>query len=455
MTPMVDTSPEPRSPLDDKADFGIGGWLWLVLGGLVVGLLAGLLGGAFRAVLMNADHSRGVLIDRLHAHPAGWLPLMLLVALCVGVAAWMVQRFAPDASGSGAPEIENELRGVAEPKTRHIVPVKFFGGTLAIGAGLALGREGPCIQMGAVLGNWIGRWVPGARDNAYVLMAAGAGAGLATAFNAPIGGAVFVFEEVLRRFNVRVLTATTISCTVAIVVARLLLGQQPIFNVGPLPAPPLAGLPLYAALGIGCGLLGMAYNRTILTAVAVSRVCARWPRGLQGALIGAGVGLLAWFLPDLVGGGDNLTQAILSREAALPMVLPFLLLRFALGPLSYAASTPGGLFAPLLVLGAQFGFLCGALGHAGLPDLVPDPTAFAVVGMAAFFTATVRSPFTGTLLVIEMTNTSPLLLAMLTAAAAAYTVPMMLGNKPIYDALGELKVAAQENIRQEVKDGLL
>ena len=100
---MVDTSPEPRSPLDDKADFGIVGWLWLVLGALVVGLLAGLLGGAFRAVLMHADHARGVLIDRLHAHPVGWLPLMLLVALCVGVATWMVQRFAPDASWQRRP----------------------------------------------------------------------------------------------------------------------------------------------------------------------------------------------------------------------------------------------------------------------------------------------------------------------------------------------------------------
>ena len=171
--------------------------------------------------------------------------------------------------------------------------MKFFGGTLAIGAGLALGREGPTIPMGAVIGNWIGSWIPGASDNLYVLMAAGAGAGLATAFNAPVGGAVFVFEEVLQRFNIRLLATTTVSCTAAIAVARL-------------------------------------------------------------------------------------------------------------------------------ALGAQLGFLCGTLGHAGLPNLVPEPTAFAVVGMAAFFTATVRSPFTGS-------------------------------NKPIYDALGERQVAAQDKDKTGVQ----
>ncbi len=437
--------------MQDGVDLGIGGWLWLVLGALCVGLLAGLFGSAFRATLTLADHWRGVFIGMVHGYPAGWLLVIVPAAFCVGIATWLVQRFAPQAAGSGVPQVEGVLRGKLEPAPRHVIPVKFFGGSLAIGAGLALGREGPTVQMGAVLGNWIGRWLPGAKDNLYVLMAAGAGAGLATAFNAPIGGAIFVFEEVVQRFNNRLLAATTVSCTAAIAVARLVLGPQPDFSVAPLAAPPIASLPLYAVLGLVCGLLGVAYNRTILATLNVFEYFDRWPRGLKGALVGAGVGLLAWFLPHLVGGGDNLAQTILSGEAVVRLVLPALLIRFALGPLSYAAGTPGGLFAPLLVVGAQLGFLGGTLGHTLTPTLVTEATPFAVAGMAAFFTATVRSPFTGILLVVEMTDSFHLLLAMLAAASVAYAVPTMLRNQPIYDALGDRQVAAQN--KQSFKEG--
>jgi len=433
---MADSPSTPHSPLQDTTDLSIKGWLWLVFGALCVGLLTGLLGSAFRATLMFADHWRGVFIAMVHGYPAGWLLVMVSAAFLVGIATWLVQ-FAPLAAGSGVPRVESVLRDELEPAPKHIIPVKFFGGSLAIGSGLALGPEGPAVQMGAVVGDWISRWIPGIKDDLYVLMAAGAGAGLATAFNAPIGGAAFVFEEMMQGFNSRLLTATTISCTTAIAVARLVLGPEPTFSVAPLAAPPIANLPLYAVLGLVCGLVGVAYNRTILATLNAFDAFDHWPRSLKGALVGAGVGLLAWFLPHLVGSGGNIAQTILSAEAVVWLVLPALLIRFILGPLSSAAGAPGGLFAPLLVLGAQLGFLGGTLGHTLIPNLVTEATSFTVVGMAAFFTASVRSPFTCIFLVVEMTDSVQLLLAMLAAASMAYAVPTLLGNQPIYAALGE------------------
>ena len=179
------------------------------------------------------------------------------------------------------------------------------------------------------------------------------------------------------------------------------------------------------------------YNATLLGGLAAMDRLKRWPVELRGAVIGAAVGALAWFAPGLVGGGDDVTQRALSGGAMLaPLALAFVL-RFGLGAVSYAAATPGGLFAPLLVLGAQLGLLSGELCRLAFPELNLDPTPFAVVGMAAFFTGLVQAPVTGIILVIEMTASFTMLLPMIAACFAAMLVPNLLNSAPIYDALRE------------------
>jgi CIC family chloride channel protein len=137
----------------------------------------------------------------------------------------------------------------------------------------------------------------------------------------------------------------------------------------------------------------------------------------------------------LVGGGDAITQRTLAGGENMMVVCGVFLVRFGLGPMSYAAGTPGGLFAPMLVLGAQSGLVLGTLFGRWFPCLAERPAAFAFVGMAAFFTAVVRAPITGIILVTEMTGSSTLLLPMMLACFAAMTVPNLLGDPPIYDSL--------------------
>jgi CIC family chloride channel protein len=157
----------------------------------------------------------------------------------------------------------------------------------------------------------------------------------------------------------------------------------------------------------------------------------------RAALVGATVGMLAWFAPGLVGGGEPLTQRTLAGAVTLS-ALPFVfLLHLGLGAVSYAARTPGGLFAPMLVLGAQLGLLFGTLCWLAYPSLDAPPETFAVVGMAAFFTGVVRSPVTGIILIIEMTAGFTMLLPMLAACFTAMVVPTVLGDPPIYDSLRE------------------
>ena len=248
---------------------------------------------------------------------------------------------------------------------------------------------------------------------------------------------VFVLEELVRRFDTRITIATFGASAGAITVARMFLGETPDFEVPPLPFHDISALPLYLILGLLAGLLGVAYNRAMLGAASAVERVNHVPVELRAALIGAMVGLLAWFWPGVVGGGDAITQSTLvGTESLLPVALVFLL-RFGLGPLSYGALTPGGLFAPLLVLGAQCGLLLGTVGHHWLPAAVPTPTAVAVVGMAAFFTAVVRAPVTGIILVTEMTASFTLLLPMLGACFTAMIVPTLLGDRPIYESLHE------------------
>jgi CIC family chloride channel protein len=403
---------------------------------LVVGAMTGLIGAAFRVALEHADRVRNGLIDWAHGQAIGGF--VIVVAACAAAtvaAAWLVRRFAPHAAGSGIPHVEAVLRQQIPPAPVGLVPVKFFGGILSIGSGLALGREGPSVQMGAGIAVFTGRLCGLGWPACRVLLAAGAGAGLATAFNAPIAGAVFVLEELVQRFEHRVAIAALAASATAIAVERLVLGDVPDFLVGTLSYVRLEAHPLFFALGAVAGLLGVAYNRTLLAGVAAAERLRKVPVELQAGLIGAIVGMLAWFAPDLVGGGDSLTQRALTGHDGAVIVLIAFLIRFVLGALSYAAATPGGIFAPLLVLGAQSGLLFGAMCQTMFPGLDVQREAFALVGMVAFFIGVVRAPVTGIILVTEMTANVTMLLPMLGAGFVAMLVPTLLRDPPIYDSL--------------------
>jgi chloride channel protein, CIC family len=432
---------------DHKASGEPGSLLKLAGLALLAGLVVGLVCATFRLALVHADKFRDWLVA--WAQGAQVWGLVLLVVACgaaAASAAWLVRRFAPHAAGSGIPHVEAVLHRELPQAPYRLIPVKFAGGLLAIGSGLALGREGPSVQIGASLAHLLGRLCRCPPSDCLVLLAAGAGAGLATAFNAPIAGAVFVLEELVRRFDTRTAIATFGASAGAIAASRVLLGDQPDFQVASLPYPGFATVPIQLLLGLLAGLLGVVYNRAILGALVATEHLRRWPLELRALLIGALVGLIAWCAPGLVGGGDALTQEALSTNQPAWWLGLVFLLRFGLGPLSYAARPPGGLFAPLLVLGSQCGLLYWVLCSRWATELSLDPHALAVVGMAAFFTAVVRSPLTGIVLAIELTGCFTLLLPMLSACFAAMLLPTLLREPPIYDFLREGPLQSQDRV---------
>jgi CIC family chloride channel protein len=413
-----------------------GGMLALAMLSLFVGVISGLVCATFRLLLQQAGTLRGNLIAWAHGEGAvGLLLVVAGVAAATAVAAALVRRISPDAGGSGIPEVEAAISGGEPGKPVRNALVKFVGGILAIGSGLALGREGPSVQMGHSIADIVARLFARDEIDSRVLFAAGAGAGLATAFNAPIAGAVFVLEELLRRFDTRTATAALGASAGAIAVARIFLGVEPDFAVPTQPFPGIATVPLHVVLGVVAGLVGAAYTRVTMGSLTVADQAVAFPVAVRAALIGGVVGLLAWFAPQLVGGGDAITQQTLVNAGALSSIALIFAIRFVLGPLSYAAGTPGGLFAPMLVLGAQIGVVFGRLYGQWFPDAAASQTAYAVVGMAAFFTAVVRAPLTGICLATEMTGNVNLLLPMLAACFGAMVVTNLLGVSPIYDLL--------------------
>lgn len=400
------------------------------------GVLAGLFGAAFRICLLQAASARETLLTWAHQWPLlGWLAPVVVSGTLVTIAAWLVQRFAPIAAGSGVQHVEAVMRGEAAPAPIAVLPVKFLGGLLAIGSGLALGREGPTVQMGATIGARVARFFAVPDDGVRIIQSAVAGASLGVAFNTPLGGVAFVFEELARHFTVRLMVSTLAASASGMLVARAMLGDVVDFTVIEPPEPVLITVLAGLTLGALLGLLGAAYNRTLITTVDRFAAVTALPILGKSAMVGGVVGLVAWFEPMLVGGGDPIIQAVLGAPVSMSLLVTVFVARWLLGPFSYAAQTPGGIFAPLLVVGAVFGALFAEVAGLLVPGLPFSPTMGAIVGMAAFFTGVVRAPFTGTLLVLGMTGTMTPLLPILAACVAATVVPYALGNAPIYDTL--------------------
>jgi chloride channel protein, CIC family len=422
-------------PVDDRGE-GAESLVGFVVAAALVGVLTGISAASFRLLLDEAGRWRTSLAGWAHHYWWGLILVVLISASATAAAAALVRRVEPHAEGSGIPRVEAIADGRIKPDRFRILPVKYIGGLLAIGAGLALGREGPSVQMGGTAAVIVASLTRRNSADLRVLVAGGAAAGLATAFNAPIAGGVFVLEELIKRFDPRTTVATLVASASGFAAAHLLVEAQDDFYMAPLADPRLPDAGWVLAIGIVAGVLGVLYKKAVMLGLRRADA-SRWPKEVRAALTGVLVGVIVWFAPDLAGSGNNLTQDALLGHGTLLAVIGILVLRFALGVISYAAATPGGLFAPMLVLGADAGLIVGLLAAHLAPHDAPNLAAMALIGMAAFFSATVQAPVTGLILATEMTNNSNQLPPMLGACAVAMLVAIVLRSRPIYDQLAE------------------
>lgn len=407
----------------------------------LVGLGAGLVSAFFGAFVEAADKLRNALIAWSAQFPEwGWIFPVLFGVTGAGLSVFIVRSYAPETSGSGIPHIEAVMNRLRTLKWSRVLPVKFISGILSIGGGLALGREGPTVQMGGAVGNAVSTFFKVRPREQRTLIGAGAGAGLAAAFNAPLSGVMFVLEEIQRDFHPPVFGAVFLAAAIADIVVGYFSGGRTSFMVPNYPALSIASLPFFVLLGFVAGLLGVLYNRSLIGAINLFDLFDFFKgKGRLGiaAFIGAVAGLVGWFSPIAIGSGHSLAEVVLGGNFAISSIPLFFVFRFFLATTSYSTGAAGGIFSPLLSLGALLGFAVGYASQHVAPLIVTEPAVFAVVGMAAYFSAIVRAPLTGVTLIVEMTGDYQQMLPLLVSCFCAYAVAEMMNNLPIYETLLE------------------
>lgn len=410
----------------------------LLLASAAVGLVAGVVVSLFHLLLDWAERVR------LEHWPAlgdwyTWLVFPSGVALALLVSVFLVKRFAPEAAGSGVQVIEGALDGVIPMRWRRVIPVKFIAGSLSLGSGLLMGREGPSIQMGAAIGQAFVDVFRLPKAILHGLLAAGAGAGLTAAFNAPFAGILFVVEEMRPQFHYNVVSvqAVVIACAISDVVTRLMVGDVAAITMPILEMPALGNLWLFLVFGVLFGFVGYVFERVLLSS---GDWLGRLPRaGFIVALVvvGYAIGCAGGFDPRFLGGGDNVLEGFLTTSPPMSVLVMVFLVRFVATIASYSTGAPGGLFAPMLALGTIGGVAFGELvGSLGLGESIGS-AHFAVAGMGAFFAAVVRAPLTGIILTAEMTGNFTLILPLMFTCMAATITAHGLGTRPIYSVLLE------------------
>ncbi|MEW6145108.1 MAG: H(+)/Cl(-) exchange transporter ClcA [Thermodesulfobacteriota bacterium] len=405
---------------------------------LIVGIITGIVAALFQLSIEKVLDSREFLLGLLPQNQAARLIVSVLFsAVLVFIAFLLVRRLAPEASGSGVHEIEGALDEVRPIRWKNVLPVKFIGGALSLGGGMVLGREGPTIHMGGNIGKMVADLFKAAREDTHALIAAGAGAGLTAAFNAPLAGILFVFEEMRPEFRYNFLSVQSviIASAASDIALRSIMGQGPDIEMAMLPPPPLTSLWLFVIFGFLFGILGVVFNFFLIRTLDYFSSLKGPAFTLTGLYVGGFIGLVAWLYPDMAGGGYVVIPEAISGVIPVTMLILLFFARFGTTMISYGSGAPGGIFAPMLALGTLFGMWYGNVAVGFLPALDIKPELFAVAGMAALFCATVRAPLTGIAITIEMTGNYFLILPLIITCLTATLVAEGLGGKPVYTLL--------------------
>ena len=425
--------------------------------GIAVGIASGLSVGLFRYLLSASVELRPFIYNKVQqAWAMGqwqWPCLYAAAFICIAYIVAKIVEKEPMCTGSGIPQIKGILMGKMYMRWYSVLAAKIIGGVLAIGAGLSLGREGPSVQIGAAAGQGVSRSAGRTRFEERILLTAGAGAGLAAAFNAPLAGVIFGLEELQKSFSSVVLMASITASITATTVIELFFGMEPVFTVGELLPLPIAMYGILLALGLFIGVISRLFNKTLL--FSLNTYDRLGLTGMRKALLPLAVAaVLGLILPEILGGGNRLVDSLIVENYSLYFLAVLFIGKFLFTMLCFGSGVPGGIFLPMLVLGAAGGAVFSkilVLLQLMPADYMPHLIVF---GMAAYFAAVVKSPVTGSILIMEMTGSFSHMLPLICVSMMAYVVADLMGGKPVYDELlnRSLVFKGQHQNRKLLKD---
>ncbi|MBP3040868.1 ClC family H(+)/Cl(-) exchange transporter [Bacillaceae bacterium Marseille-Q3522] len=416
---------------------------------IAIGLFVGIVIAAYRFTLLGAE-AYSFKIYRFVSKHLALLPIVLLLLGAAGYFIGMLISKYPMISGSGIPQVKGVMMGYFQYNWLHTLVAKFFGGAVSLLAGLSLGREGPSIQLGACVAQGIGDKYAASRTEKKVLIASGASAGLAAAFNAPLAGTMFAMEEIFKYFSPAILLSSMTAAVVSDFITNLLFGMDPIFHFDVTNNIPLSGYWLLFILGAVLGVFGTFYNYMLLLTQKLYRKSKWLTRKTRPMIPFLLAGILGCFFPLALGGGNIITGE-LQLSTGISFLVVVLVAKFVFSMISFGSGAPGGIFFPLLIIGATIGAIFGniAVHYFGF-----DANLFAnfiILAMAGFFTAIVRAPITGVILLVEMSGSFTQLLSLTVVSVIAYIVADLLKSKPVYDSLLESQLS-ERNIEVSTQD---
>ncbi len=397
---------------------------------LVIGALTGL------AVVAFILLTERVGMRLYPPHAARWRRFAFPVAgsLTIG---YLLYKYFPDARGSGVPQTKAALYAREGRITLRTVLGKFFCTSVTLASGIPLGREGPSVQVGGGIASVLGRTLGLRPEKVKALIPVGAAAAIAAAFNTPLAAVLFALEEIVGDLHAPVLGSVVLASITSWMVLRLLLGNSPLFKV---PAYQLINpweFAIYAVLGVAGGLVSVAFTRMLLNMrhrfLHFSKKTA-WFQPVAGGLL---VGIVGWFVPQVLGVGYSFVGDALNGNMALKLMLLLIVLKLITVTTSYASGNAGGIFAPALFIGAMLGGAIGTVAHHFFPASTASPGAYALVGMGTAFAGIVRAPMTSVVMIFEMTQDYAVIAPLMVSNLVSFFISSRLQPEPIYEVLAE------------------
>lgn len=399
---------------------------------LVLTLLIGAIVGATVVAFIVLTERFGTRI-----YPAGGEGLRRLLVPVLGslVMGYLLYRFFPDARGSGVPQTKAALFAREGRITLSTVVGKFLCTSATLACGIPLGREGPAVQVGGGIASVLGRNLSLRPERVKALIPVGAAAAVAAAFNTPLAAVLFALEEVVGDLHAPVLGSVVLASATSWATLRVLLGNNPLFHAPQYQLVNPLEFAVYAVLGVGGGLVSVAFTKLLL---GMRAQFLRFPKKtlwLQPVAGGLAVGIMGWFVPQVLGVGYQHVGEALNGGMALRLMAVLLVLKLLAVVTSYASGNAGGIFGPSLFLGAMLGGIVGTVAQKLLPGHIATPGAYALVGMGTAFAGIVRAPMTSVVMIFEITRDYAVIVPLMISSLVSFFISSRLQKKPIYDEL--------------------
>ena len=401
---------------------------------IVVGILGGYGAVLFRWMIwffqkVSFGNGGGNLLSTLMDLP--WYARIIPPITGGAVVGLIIYFFAREAKGHGVPEVMEAVALKGGIIRKRVVLIKSLASAICIGTGGSAGREGPIIQIGSAIGSSFGQIMKVSADRMRTLVGCGAAAGIAATFNAPLAGVMFAMEIILGEFGIATFSPIVVSSVMATVISRAYLGDYPAFIIPDYTLVSTMEIPLYMALGIIAGVVGVIFTSSLYKIEDLFD-SIKIPDYTKAAIGGLLIGIIGIFFPHVYGVGYGAIELALLENLSWYILLALIFAKVLATSFTIGSGGSGGIFAPSLFIGAMLGGAFGCMVHHLFPDITATSGAYSLVGMGALVAGATHGPITAILILFEMTGNYKIILPLMLSCILSSVIASQIKRESIY-----------------------